>query len=122
MSRIDDLNAVLAELRGSSGDVEACAVVAEDGLMMASALPQGVEDARVAAMSAAMLTMSARTMTELKRGKLKQLFLGGEDGIVVIMQAGPHAVLIALARKETKLGLLFFEMARAAESAHRVLG
>ena len=95
--------------------------MAEDGLMMASSLPQGVEEARVAAMAAAMLTMSTRTMRELKRGNLKQLFLSGDDGYVVIMQAGPHAVLIALARKEAKLGLLFFDMARSSETIAKVL-
>ncbi len=121
MSRIDELNRALSDLKASSGDIEACAVVAEDGLMMASSLPQGVEEARVAAMAAAMLSMSGRTMTELKRGKLKQLFLSGDDGYVVIMQAGPHAVLIALARKEAKLGLLFFDMARSSESITKVL-
>lgn len=121
MSRIDDLNQSLSELKASSGDIEACAVVAEDGLMMASSLPQGVEEARVAAMAAAMLTMSTRTMRELKRGNLKQLFLSGDDGYVVIMQAGPHAVLIALARKEAKLGLLFFDMARSSETIAKVL-
>ncbi|MCC6129936.1 MAG: roadblock/LC7 domain-containing protein [Acidobacteria bacterium] len=121
MSRIDDLNHSLSELKASSGDIEACAVVAEDGLMMASSLPQGVEEARVAAMAAAMLTMSTRTMRELKRGNLKQLFLSGDDGYVVIMQAGPHAVLIALARKEAKLGLLFFDMARSSETIAKVL-
>lgn len=57
MSRIEDLNKTLAELLSSSGDIEACAVVAEDGLMMASSLPRGVEEARVAAMSAAMLSI-----------------------------------------------------------------
>jgi predicted regulator of Ras-like GTPase activity (Roadblock/LC7/MglB family) len=72
-------------------------------------------------LAAAMLTMSSRTMTELKRGRLKQLFLSGDEGYVVIMQAGPHAVLIALARKEAKLGLLFFDMTRSSESISKVL-
>ena len=36
MSRIDDLNNVLLELQASSGAIEACAVVSEDGLIMAS--------------------------------------------------------------------------------------
>jgi predicted regulator of Ras-like GTPase activity (Roadblock/LC7/MglB family) len=121
MSRIEDLNRTLVELQSSSGDIEACAVVAEDGLMMASSLPQGVEEARVAAMSAAMLSMSTRTAVELHRGKVKQLFISGDEGYVVIMQAGAHAVLVALARKEAKLGLLFFEMAKGAESVTKVL-
>ena len=122
MSKIEELNNVLSELQASSSDVEACAVVSEDGLMMASALPQGVEEARVAAMSAAMLSMGARTASELSRGKIEQLFLKGDEGFVIMMQASEHGVLVGLARKDAKLGLLFLDMSRAAESAAKIIG
>ncbi len=121
MHKIEELNNVLSSLQASSSDVEACAIVSEDGLIMASALPQGVEEARVAAMSAAMLSMGGRTAAELNRGNLEQLFLKGATGYVAIMQAGAHAVLVGLARKEAKLGLLFLDMARAAERAAKTL-
>jgi predicted regulator of Ras-like GTPase activity (Roadblock/LC7/MglB family) len=121
VARTDDLNRALRDLQASSSDVEACAVVSEDGLIIASSLPQGVEEMRVAAMSAAMLSMGVRTAVELRRGKLEQLFVRGDEGFVVIMNAGPHAVMLALARKEAKLGLLFFDVARAAETVKQVL-
>ena len=121
MSKIEELNKVLSELSASSSDVEACAVVSEDGLMMASALPQGVEEARVAAMSAAMLSMGARTAMELNRGEIEQVFLKGDDGYVVMMQASKYGVLVGLARKDAKLGLLFLDMGRAAEAAAAIL-
>ena len=121
MSKIEELNKILSDLQASSSDVEACAVVSEDGLIMASALPQGVEEARVAAMSAAMLSMGARTALELNRGALEQLFVKGDDGFVVIMQAGAHGVLMGLARKDAKLGLLFLDMNRAAQQTAEIL-
>ncbi len=121
MSRIEQLNKVLADLLASSSDVEASAVVSEDGLIMASALPQNVEEARVAAMSAAMLSMGVRTAMELNRGTLQQLFVRGDNGFIVIMQAGTHGVLVGLARKEAKLGLLFLDMSRAAEQTAAIL-
>jgi len=122
MSKIEQLNDALAGLQASSSDVEACAVVSEDGLIMASSLPQSVEEARVAAMSAAMLSIGSRTAHELRRGGLEQIFVKGDNGFVVIMQAGPHGVLMGLARKEAKLGLLFLDMSRAAERAAGILG
>ncbi len=121
MSRIENLNKALAKLQSSSGDVEACAVVSEDGLIIASSLHQGVEEARVAAMSAAMLSMGQRTAAELKRGKLQQIFVRGEDGFAVIMNAGEHAVMLALARKDAKLGLLFLDLSRAADEVRDIL-
>lgn len=121
MSRTEELNQVLYNLQASSGDIEACAIVSEDGLIIASSLPHSVEETHVAAMSAAMISMGSRTAMELNRGGLKRLFVEGENGYVVIMHAGPHAVLLAMARKEAKLGLIFLDLSRAAEKAKGIL-
>lgn len=121
MSRTESLNRSLRSLQSAAADIEASAVVSEDGLIIASALPQGVEEGRVAAMSAALLSMGTRTAHELRRGTLEQLFVRGDQGYTVIMNAGPHAVLLSLARKEAKLGLLFFELARASEEIKAIL-
>jgi len=45
----------LRSMQASAPDIEASAVVSVDGLIMASALQQGVEEDRISAMSAAML-------------------------------------------------------------------
>jgi hypothetical protein len=66
----------LRELQASSPDIEASAVVSVDGLSIASALPQGVEEDRVSAMSAAMLSLGERIATELGRGSLYQGYEG----------------------------------------------
>jgi hypothetical protein len=122
MSRTDELNGTLRDLQASTGDVEACAVVSEDGLIIASSLPQGVEEAQVAAMSAAMLSMALRTSAELRRGTLEQIFVKGDKGLLLILQAGANAVLLALARKEAKLGLIFYDAQRAADRIRGILG
>src|SRR5574341_1169572 len=54
----------LRDLQASSPDIEASAVVSVDGLSIASALPQGVEEDRVSAMSAAMLSLGERIASE----------------------------------------------------------
>lgn len=121
MSRIEELNRTLSNLQASSSDVEACAIISEDGLIIASLLPQGLEEERIAAMSAAMLSMGERINLELKRGELEQLYTKGKDGYFLSMHAGPHTVLIALARKEAKLGLIFFDLNKAAEATKNIL-
>lgn len=122
MARIDELNKALQGLLSSSGDIEGSAIVSEDGLIIASALQQGIEEGRVAAMSSAMLSIGDRIGMELKRGKLEQIFVKGELGFIVLMHAGAHAVLVALARKEAKLGLLFLDMQRTADEVKKILG
>jgi predicted regulator of Ras-like GTPase activity (Roadblock/LC7/MglB family) len=120
-ARTDLLIERLRDLQASSADVEASAVVSVDGLTIASALPADVEEDRVAAMSAAMLSLGQRITAELGRGKLDQVYIKGEHGFVVLMAVGDEAVLTGLARPETKLGLLFLDMRRAAEDLGKLL-
>ena len=114
-SRTQLMVELLRELQAASPDIEASAVVSVDGLTIASALPQGVEEDRVSAMSAAMLSLGERISTELGRGGLQQVYIKGENGFVVLMSIGDEAVLTALAREQAKLGLIFLDMRRAAE-------
>jgi hypothetical protein len=111
----------LRELQASSQDIEASAVVSVDGLSIASALPQGVEEDRVSAMSAAMLSLGERIATELGRGSLEQVYIKGTKGYVVLMAIGQDAVLTALAREQAKLGLIFLDMRRAAEDLLKLI-
>ncbi len=111
----------LRDLQASSPDVEASAVVSVDGLTMASALPSSVEEDRVSAMSAAMLSLGERIATELGRGTLDQVYIRGEGGFVILMSVGEEAVLTVLARQQAKLGLLFLDMRRAAEDLSKLL-
>src|SRR5512141_1971897 len=105
----------LRDLQTGTPDIEASAVVSVDGLIMASSLPADVEEDRVSAMSAAMLSLGERISKELGRGTLEQVFIRGSRGYVVLMAVGEEAVLTALARPEAKLGLIFLDMRRAVE-------
>ncbi|MCC6146573.1 MAG: roadblock/LC7 domain-containing protein [Anaerolineaceae bacterium] len=111
----------LRELHASSPDIEASAIVSIDGLTIASALPQGAEEDRVSAMSAAMLSLGDRIAGELGRGSLDQVYIKGEKGYVVLMSVGEDAVLTALAREQAKLGLIFLDMRRAAEDLIKLI-
>jgi len=111
----------LRELQASSPDIEASAVVSIDGLPIASALPQGIEEDRVSAMSAAMLSLGERIAAELGRGRLEQVYIKGESGYVILMSIGEEAVLTVLAREQSKLGLIFLDMRRAVEDLEKLI-
>lgn len=120
-SRGEQLTAVLKGLETSSPEIEASAVISTDGLVMASAFPVDIEEDRVAAMSAAMLSLGERTAGELGRGTLEQIYIKGEGGYVFLMSAGADAVLTALARQDAKLGMIFLEMKRTAEKIAEIV-
>lgn len=105
----------------SCPDVEGAAVMSSDGLPMASALPDGFQEERIAAMSAAMLGLGEKASETLGRGSMRQLFVEGEHGFVYLMSAGPSAVLCAVSRPSGKTGLVLYEMKEAASRIARVL-
>jgi len=111
----------LQDLQASSPDIEASAIVSVDGLTIASALPQDVEEDRVSAMSAAMLSLGERIASELGRGALDQVYIKGTTGYVMLMSVGEEAVLTALARQNAKLGLIFLDMRRATEDLEKLI-
>jgi uncharacterized protein len=114
--RADMLTSVLNELNGTSADIEASGIISTDGLMMASVLPAGLDEDRVGAMSAAMLSLGDRTAQELARGELEQVLIKGNNGYVLMTYAGEEAVLTVMAKPNAKLGLIFLDVKRAAES------
>jgi uncharacterized protein len=120
-SRTERMVARLKDLQASTPDVEASAIVSVDGLIMASALPPDVEEDRVSAMSAAMLSLGERIAGELGRGLLDQVYVRGANGYVILTAVGEEAVLTVLARKDAKLGLVFLDMRRAAEDLNRLI-
>jgi len=119
--RADMLTSVLTELNGTSADIEASGIISTDGLMIASVLPQGMDEDRVGAMSAAMLSLGDRTAQELERGTLEQVLIKGQQGYVLMSYAGEEAVLTVLAKPNAKLGLIFLDVKRAAESIAQLL-
>ena len=121
-SRSEQMVETLREMQTAAPDIEASAIVSVDGLIMASALPVEVEEDRVSAMSAAMLSLGERIAGELGRGGLDQVYIRGTDGFIVLTAIGEEAVLTALARKKAKLGMIFLEMRRAAEALIDLVG
>jgi uncharacterized protein len=126
MSRLPDsragrLAAALDEFVRCSPDVEAAAVVSFDGLPMASALPDDMEEDRLGAMSAALLSLGEQAAIGLGRGQLNQVFVEGDHGFVFLMSAEDEAVLAAVASRSAKIGFMLFEMRRAAKRIGGVL-
>ncbi|MDO8915447.1 MAG: roadblock/LC7 domain-containing protein [Coriobacteriia bacterium] len=120
-SREERLVAALDGLMEHSPDVQAAALVSLDGFTMASALPEGMQEDRVGAMSAAILGLGERAATELGRGHLSQVFIEGADGYVLLMAAGDRAVLTALSAPGSKLGLVLYDMRETAGAIGDIL-
>jgi uncharacterized protein len=120
-SRASRLDRALADLLAQAPEVEAAAVVSFDGLPMASALPASMDEDRVAAMSAALLSLGERAAEGLGRGGLNQVYIEGDNGTVFLVSADDEAVLVAVAAKGAKVGMMLYEVRRAAQNVAAAL-
>jgi predicted regulator of Ras-like GTPase activity (Roadblock/LC7/MglB family) len=120
-SRSSRLDRILNELVGQVPEIEAASVVSFDGLAMAAQLPAEMDEDRVAAMSAALLSLGERAAEGLGRGTLSQVYIEGENGTVFLISADDEAVLVAVAAKRAKVGLILFEVRRAAAAVAEAL-
>lgn len=111
----------LEELQASSPYIEGAAIVSVDGLPIAAVLRGQVEEDRLAAMSAAMLSLGERISEELRRGFLEQVYIKGENGYVFLTALGEEAVLTLMASKDVKLGLVFLDMRRAIPDLEKLI-
>ncbi|MHB8340617.1 MAG: roadblock/LC7 domain-containing protein [Mycobacteriales bacterium] len=119
--RAAQLDEVLTALLRDTPEVEAAAIVSFDGLPMASALPAEMDESRVAAMSAALLSLGERAAEGLGRGDLSQVYIEGATGTVFLVSADGEAVLVAVAGSAAKPGLVLYELRRTAQTIAAVL-
>lgn len=110
VSRTQQISERLRVLLASTPEIEGAALVSPDGLIIASVLAPPADEDRVAAMSAAMVSLGERISEELGRGKLEQVYIKGSEGFALLTAAGPQAMLTIIARGEARLGMLLLEL------------
>jgi len=117
----ENLDDILKKLLGAIPEVKAAAIVSAEGLPIASALPQGVDETRIAAMTAALLSLAERSVIEMEKGEFDQLYVKGSDGYLLVLQAGPNAVLTVSTTKDVRLGLIFLDCKRTCEKIAKLI-
>lgn len=115
------LDIILNNFERNIPHVQATAVVSTDGLVIASRLPADVEEDRIGAMGAAILSISTRSGEELERGEMVRVLIEGTEGYILIRSVGEYAILVALVEKEVRLGLLFYEANKCIQYLREVL-
>lgn len=106
------LTSILQNFVSGTSDLQGAALVTPDGLTLAASLPGGMDDERVSAMSAAMLSLGERIGSELARGNIDRIFVEGKQGFGILTSCGADAVLLVLASETAKQGMLMLEIKR----------
>lgn len=109
------LKPILGRLNSISKDIEASAVMTRDGLTLASKIRDDVNQDRLGAMCASLLSLGDKTAKELSRGNLKQVLIEGDQGCILIVHIGKHAVLAVVSKPSSNLGMVFVEARKVAK-------
>jgi uncharacterized protein len=117
----EKLSSILQNFVSSTNDVQGAAIVTPDGLPLAASLPGAMDEERVSAMSAAMLSLGERIGSELARGSIDRIFVEGDKGYGILTSCGEDAVFLVLANQAAKQGLLMLEIKRALTDLKTVL-
>lgn len=115
---------LLSELKklANVGGIEGSAVVARNGLIIASDLPRDVDERRLGAMSATMMGAVETAAITLNKGTIKRVTAEIEKAILVTMGAGKKAILVVSASPDANLGMLMVEMEERVKSIMEILG
>lgn len=116
-----NLEALLHLFLIKNPSINAAAVITTEGLPIISAISYRLDETRIAAMSATLLSLAERAIKEMERGNFHELFIKGTEGYIILVQAGPHAVLMLSTTLDVQLGLLFFECERICEKIEYLL-
>ncbi len=119
-AKSEKIKDILLELQRNS-EVTNSALVSMKGYMMASAVHKDMDEKALAAMTAILTSVGTRVGKTLKAGINKSIVLTGSEKVVVLNQMS-EAVLIALAPKDAKIGLIDFEINSAMDKLRMVLG
>ena len=111
--RIEKIHQILEDLRRYNPDVEACALISSDGLPIASIMPPDADEAKIAAMAAAIQGVAEKVSMELKRGAFKQVLIQGELGGVLVTNATSETAIVVVLRPKAKLGLILLDIREA---------
>jgi len=118
---VEKLSQILTEFASTTSDIQGAALVTPDGLPLASTLPGKMDEERVSAMSASMLSLGERIGKELARGEVGRVFVEGEEGYGILTSCTEDAIFLVLAARQAKQGVLMLEIKRILEELRLIL-
>lgn len=118
---LDKFDVLLENLIDSIPEVKAAALVSTEGEVLASAMPQDVEETTIAVMIAALLSLAESAINLIKHGEFEQLFIRGNDGYLLVLPAGPNGVLSVSTTKDVRLGLIYLDCMKVSEQIAKLI-
>ena len=118
----EQIAAALTELLRESSDINGAAVVGVDGLVYSANVPsKDMDEAMVGAVSAAVLGLSKRSASQLKRGSFKQTLIQSDDGNIVVAPINEETLFVGLSAANVNLGMAFAEVRNMTDRLKKII-
>jgi hypothetical protein len=111
-TKSERISEVLRSLRAGSPEVIGACVVSSEGFIIASVVPNEIDEDLIGGMAASLLGVGERISADLMRSTMEQVYVRSPKGYIIINSVGPDASLVLLVTREAKLGLVFLELKR----------
>lgn len=121
MIMIEQINFYLKKFCRDNPEILGCAVIDIEGMITASALNHKIDEDLIGGISSTMLGVGERISSELMNSDLDQVYVRSPNGYVMLNAIGDQALLLVLAAKQAKLGLIFLEIQRTVQEIKYVL-
>ncbi len=115
---LDDVLTTLMQV----GQIKACGIVSKEGLLINSRTPPDVDARIFSALCSTIMGAAEAASGQMTTGTVSQISVKTEKGTIVLIPAGPKAILTVLTEPEAQLGLIFVEMESIAENVNQIMG
>jgi predicted regulator of Ras-like GTPase activity (Roadblock/LC7/MglB family) len=116
-----DLDRVVAELRGLSGDIESCGVLSQEGELLSSSHGEGVERERVPVRRERRTKIAARVARQDGKDHASQVRVKTESGHVLFVRLDGGGALAATTGPDARVGLVLYDMRNARGEVEKAL-
>ncbi len=115
------LEDLLKDIMDNIEGVKAAQLTADTGQPLASILPSSADDMRLAAMTAALCSLSERAIGEMGLGEFEQSYIKGSKGYLLILHAGEDRVLSVSTTKDVKLAPILYKHYKQLEEGDEIV-
>ena len=108
-SRAARLQRALDDLMKQAPEIHGALIVSNDAFLVASA----IDDAEtIGPIAANLFDLADKAAQRLSRGNVQRVVVDASEGTIAAIPAGPHAMLVAVVRRQVKLGVVLELMVR----------
>ncbi|CAN5541808.1 MAG: roadblock/LC7 domain-containing protein [Actinomycetota bacterium] len=116
-----ELERLVSELRSLSGDIESCAVISNDGKLLYSSHPEGVDRERARAMLSALVGLSERMAREDGKEHTTQVRVKTGSGHFLMARLENGGAIASTTGTDARVGLVLYDMRNARSGVEKAM-